>query len=73
MLMKKEKLDERVLARLKVPARQEPDMDQWKVFLGKLKNPADEVNIGLVGKYVSLPDAYKSIAEAFIHAGAQND
>jgi CTP synthase len=73
MLMKKEKLDERVLARLKVTAKQEPDMEQWKVFLGKLKNPSDEVNIGLVGKYVSLPDAYKSIAEAFIHAGAQND
>ncbi len=73
MLMKKEKLDERVLAKLKVTPKQEPDMDQWKVFLGKLKNPADEVNIGLVGKYVSLPDAYKSIAEAFIHAGAQND
>jgi CTP synthase len=71
--MKKEKLDERVLAKLKVTAKHEPDMDQWKVFLGKLKNPADEVNIGLVGKYVSLPDAYKSIAEAFIHAGAQND
>ncbi|MFM7429308.1 MAG: CTP synthase, partial [Flammeovirgaceae bacterium] len=41
--------------------------------LGKLKNPLNEVTIGLVGKYVSLPDAYKSIAEAFIHAGAQND
>jgi CTP synthase len=73
MLMKKEKLDERVLAKLKVNAKQEPDMEQWKVFLGKLKNPSDEVNIGLVGKYVSLPDAYKSIAEAFIHAGAEND
>lgn len=73
LLMKKEKLDERVLARLKVTAKQEPDLEQWKVFLGKLKNPADEVNIGLVGKYVSLPDAYKSIAESFIHAGAQND
>ncbi|MGE4017705.1 MAG: CTP synthase [Cyclobacteriaceae bacterium] len=73
LLMKKEKLDERVLAKLKVPARQEPDLEQWKGFLGKLKNPVDEVTIGLVGKYVSLPDAYKSIAEAFIHAGAQND
>lgn len=73
LLMKKEKLDERVLAKLKVSAKQEPDLEQWKGFLGKLKNPLDEVNIGLVGKYVSLPDAYKSIAEAFIHAGAQND
>mgnify|MGYP002777257979 FL=1 len=73
MLMRKEKLDERVLSKLKVTPKQEPDLEQWKVFLGKLKNPINEVTIGLVGKYVSLPDAYKSIAEAFIHAGAQND
>jgi len=73
LLMRKEKLDERVLAKLKVTAKHEPDLDQWKEFLGKLKNPADEVNIGLVGKYVTLPDAYKSIAESFIHAGASND
>jgi len=73
MLMKKEKLDERVLAKLKVHTKSEPDLDQWKVFLGKLKNPMDEVTIGLVGKYVSLPDAYKSIAEAIVHAGAEND
>ncbi len=73
LLMKKEKLDERVLAKLKVTTKHEPDLEQWKGFLGKLKNPTSEVSIGLVGKYVSLPDAYKSIAEAFIHAGAQND
>jgi CTP synthase len=73
MLMKKEKLDERVLAKLKVHGKSEPDLDQWKMFLGKLKNPMDEVTIGLVGKYVSLPDAYKSIAEAIVHAGAEND
>jgi CTP synthase len=73
LLMRKEKLDERVLAKLKMVTKQEPDLEAWKGFLGKLKNPTDEVTIGLVGKYVSLPDAYKSIAEAFIHAGAQND
>jgi CTP synthase len=73
MLMRKEKLDERVLAKLKMHPKQEPDLEQWKIFLGKLKNPINEVTIGLVGKYVSLPDAYKSIAEAFIHAGAEND
>jgi len=73
LLMRKEKLDERVLSKLKVTSRQEPDLDQWKSFLSKLKNPSHEVTIGLVGKYVSLPDAYKSIAEAFIHAGAQNE
>lgn len=71
--MRKEKLDERVLAKLKVTSREEPQLDSWKTFLGKLKNPLNEVTVGLVGKYVSLPDAYKSIAEAFVHAGAQND
>lgn len=71
--MRKEKLDERVLAKLKVQSKEEPNLDQWKSFLGKLKNPVNEVTVGIVGKYVSLPDAYKSIAEAFVHAGAQND
>lgn len=73
LLMKKEKLDERVLSKLKMTSKHEPELEQWKTFLGKLKNPVNEVTIGLVGKYVSLPDAYKSIAEAFIHAGSQND
>ncbi len=73
MNMKKEKLDERVLAKLKIHTKNEPDLDQWKTFLGKLKNPMDEVTVALVGKYVSLPDAYKSIVEAFVHAGAEND
>lgn len=73
MLMRKEKLDERVLSKMKIHAKEEPDMEQWKDFLGKLKNPIEEVTIGLVGKYVTLPDAYKSIAEAFVHSGAQND
>ncbi len=73
MLMKKEKLDERVLAKLKLSHKQEPEVTQWKRFLGKLKTPNDEVKIGLVGKYVELPDAYKSIVESFIHAGVEND
>lgn len=71
--MKKEKLDERVLTKLKLSHKYEPDIEQWKEFLGRLKNPTNEVNIGLVGKYVELPDAYKSIVEAFIHAGAVNE
>src|SRR5690606_40137960 len=45
-------------------------LDDWKSFLYKHKNPNNEVIIGLVGKYVELKDAYKSIVEAFIHAGA---
>jgi CTP synthase len=73
ILMRKEKLDERVLSKLKVQSKEEPNLDQWKSFLGKLKNPVNEVQVGIVGKYVSLPDAYKSIAEAFVHAGTRND
>ncbi|WP_439474112.1 CTP synthase [Algoriphagus formosus] len=70
LLMKKEKLDERVLSKLKLSSKQNTDLDEWKDFLGKLKNPTQEVTIGLIGKYVSLPDSYKSIIEAFTHAGA---
>lgn len=70
LLMLKEQLDKTVLAKLKLSTRNEPDLESWKAFLGKLKNPTKEVAIGLVGKYVELPDAYKSIVEAFIHAGA---
>lgn len=73
LLMRKEKLDERVLAKLRYPYKKEPNIDTWKEFLGKLKNPTDSVEIGLVGKYVELHDAYKSIAEAFVHAGAYNE
>ena len=71
--MLKEKLDEQVLNKLRLPDRNGPDIIRWKEFLGRLKNPIDEVTIGVVGKYVELPDAYKSIAEAFVHAGAVNE
>jgi CTP synthase len=73
LLMYKEQLDKTVLSKLKLPAKAEPDMESWKDFLGRLKNPTSEVKLGLVGKYVELPDAYKSITEAFIHAGAKNE
>lgn len=73
LLMKKEKLDERVMTKLKLTARGNTELEHWKEFLGKLKNPTQEINIGLVGKYVSLPDAYKSIIESFIHAGAATE
>ena len=73
LLMLKEQLDRTVLTKLKLPHKNEPDLESWKDFLGRLKNPTTEVHIGLVGKYVELPDAYKSINEAFIHAGAKNE
>jgi CTP synthase len=73
LLMLKENLDKTVLTKLKLPLKGEPDLENWKDFLGKLKNPTKDVRIGLIGKYVELPDAYKSISEAFIHAGSENE
>ncbi|MVN22602.1 CTP synthase [Mucilaginibacter arboris] len=73
LLMLKEQLDKTVLAKLKLSQNKEPDLENWKDFLGRLKNPTGEIRVGLVGKYVELPDAYKSITEAFIHAGAKNE
>ena len=73
MVMLKEKLDKVVLAKLKLSTKAEPDMAQWRDFLFKLEHPKSEVRIALVGKYIELPDAYKSINEAFIHAGASNE
>ena len=73
LLMRKEKLDERVLAKLKLSSKKELNLDTWKDFLGKLKNPTSEITVALVGKYAQLPDAYKSITEAFVHAGAVSE
>jgi CTP synthase len=73
ILMLKEQLDKVVLAKLKLPLKHEPDLTSWKAFLGKFKNPVNETTIGLVGKYVELKDAYKSISEALIHAGVSNE
>ncbi|MBM3426121.1 MAG: CTP synthase [Bacteroidetes bacterium] len=73
LLMKKEKLDERVLSKLNLKSKSKLDLKDWKDFLGRLKNPTAEVTIGLIGKYVSLPDAYKSIIESFTHASAASE
>ncbi len=73
ILMHREHLDEVVIKKLNLPTRNEPDLNRWKDFLSKLKYPEHEVEIGLVGKYVDLKDSYKSIAEALIHAGAENE
>jgi CTP synthase len=70
--MLSEGLDRQVLNTLRVNYDDiEPDLSKWKTFLSKLHNPTSEVTIGLVGKYVELKDAYKSISEAFIHAGTE--
>ncbi|GAB3695889.1 CTP synthase [Spirosoma flavus] len=73
LLMQKERLDQRALYMMDLYNDKDADLDAWKSFLARLKNPGDEIRIGLVGKYVELHDAYKSIAESFIHAGATNE
>ena len=73
LLMLREKLDTVAITKLRLKDRKEPDLRAWKKFLGRLKNPTYEVKIGLVGKYNELQDAYKSIHESFVHAGAVNE
>jgi CTP synthase len=72
-LMLEEGLDIVALEKLNLPKKASPDLKNWNVFLHRLKNPKHTVNIGLIGKYVELQDSYKSILEAFIHAGAANE
>jgi CTP synthase len=71
--MLKEQLDLIVMKKLNITKFNEPDLTKWNEFLTKLKNPKSTVNIGLIGKYIELQDAYKSILESFIHAGAMNE
>jgi CTP synthase len=71
--MQKERLDTTVLRKLGLPPGNEPALEEWKMFLHKLHNPVHQVKIALVGKYVELADAYKSISESFVHAGVANE
>ena len=73
ILMQNEKLDDVVLKKLNLNNIQSSKLDNWNAFVKKIKNPSNEVSIGLIGKYVELQDSYKSILESFIHAGAAND
>ena len=73
LLMRDEKLDVAVLNHSQVPVPEVLDLSNWERFLNRLKNPKDEVTIGLIGKYVELKDAYKSILEAFTHGGSMNE
>ena len=72
LLMAKEGLDKVVLNKLNLNLNKDIKLDKWKNFLYALNNPIKEIKIGLVGKYVELQDAYKSISEAIIHAGTKN-
>ena len=72
-LMLKEKLDTVVISKLKMRDRREPNLTKWNDFIFRLKNPVKKIKVALVGKYNELPDAYKSIYESFLHAGAENE
>ena len=73
LAMLREKLDIICLKKLDIKEFKEPELDKWKLFLDKLKYPKSKVTIGLIGKYIELQDAYKSILESFIHGGAMNE
>jgi len=72
LIMYQEGLDEIVLEKLGLENNTEPELTKWVKFIDNLKNPTKTVKIGLVGKYIELQDAYKSIYESFIHAGSEN-
>ena len=72
LLMQEQKLDQVVLKKLDLPVGENPEMVTWKSFLEHVKEPNSEVEIALIGKYIELKDSYKSILEAFNHAGATN-
>ncbi len=72
-LMLQEGLDKVVLKKLQLPSDKPTDMTRWNEFIKRFKNPKSEVVVGLIGKYVELHDAYKSIVESTIHAGAKNN
>ncbi|RLC57929.1 MAG: CTP synthase [Candidatus Cloacimonadota bacterium] len=73
LMMREENLDTEILRKTMMPLDNQPDLKKWEEFLYKLDNPSQEVTIGLVGKYVELKDAYKSINESFVHASAVNE
>jgi len=73
LVMMHEKLDLIVLKKLEIKKYYDPELSKWKAFLDKLKYPKAKITIGLIGKYVELQDAYKSILESFVHAGAMNE
>jgi len=73
LMMLQEGLDIIVLKKLQINGYAAPELTKWREFLDKLKYPKTKVTIGLIGKYIELQDAYKSILESFVHAGAMNE
>ena len=69
----KEKLDDRVLSYFNIKNKKSPNLSKWKNITLRVLNPKKDVNIGIIGKYVDLKDAYKSLDEALIHGGISNN
>ena len=73
LMMQEQKMDETILRKFGIVDAPQPNLEPWKGFLNKMKNATETVRIGLVGKYVELPDAYKSINESLLQAATYND
>ena len=71
LVFDKQKMGQIIMNRLELGGV--PKVSKLHNFISKYKNPSKEVNIAMCGKYTELPDAYKSVLEAFIHAGVEND
>jgi len=72
LIFAKEKLDEIVIRKLNLKCGK-PDLREWEKFVKRVKNPSRRVKVAVCGKYTEVLDAYKSISEAFVHAGAENN
>ena len=69
----REGLDEEVLAAFGISNRPKPDLSRWELILQRVHHPASEVTVAVVGKYVGLSDAYKSLVESLVHGGIANN
>ena len=72
LLLTSEKMDDKLMNRMGLKGRKKADLSRWKDIVQKIKNPKQEISVGLVGKYVHLRDSYQSIHEALCHGGIPN-
>ncbi|SMO33460.1 CTP synthase [Balnearium lithotrophicum] len=74
LVLQKEGIDELIVEKLQIPTYEKSDLSDWKEVVDRIKKPKEgNVRVALVGKYIELPDAYKSIVESFVHSGAANN
>ncbi|MHC4780575.1 MAG: CTP synthase, partial [Planctomycetota bacterium] len=73
LVLHRQGLDSLVVKKLGLPADKEPELNAWTRMLERIRNPTSRVEIAVVGKYVDLQDAYKSLYESLDHGGIEND